>query len=61
MEEGLLLSSDANDPAQAPLDQALFGRMGLFGGKVSLLGKEQTAEQVRFFLLRERRQRAEVS
>ena len=57
MEEGLLLSSDANDPAQAPLDQALFGRMGLFGGKVSLLGKEQ----VRFFLLRERRQRAEVS
>src|SRR5258708_6882767 len=60
MEEGLLLFRQSNDTAQAPLDQALFGGAGLFGGKPSLLGKAQTIEQGLFFLSRETRQCAEV-
>ena len=55
MEVGLLLSSEANDPVQAPLDQALFGRAGLVWGKVPLPCKAQAAEQGLFFLSRERR------
>src|SRR5260370_14190506 len=61
MEEGLPLFRQANDVGQAPLDQALFGRTGLVGGKPSLLCQAQAREEGLLFLSREARQSTEVS
>jgi hypothetical protein len=61
LEEGLILFRQADNAGQASLNQALFGRAGLFGGEQALPGEAQVGEQVRFFLLRERWQLSEVS